>query len=60
MGKNAFDRNSKKPPGERADGAQQRQEQARGCSMCGRQGCDRTQHSYSLCGCHGRAYCPRP
>lgn len=38
------------------DDGHRRREQQRGCVMCGKKGCDRTQHSYSICQC-GSAYC---
>lgn len=32
-------------------------ERSRGCSKCGKKGCDRMNHSYSLCGRCSSPYC---
>lgn len=45
------------PSNARTEREWQQWEARRGCSSCGKTGCNRTNHSYTICGGCGSAYC---
>ncbi|GGQ88294.1 hypothetical protein [Couchioplanes azureus] len=45
------------PSNAKTEAEWRRWEQNRGCSFCGKKGCDRTKHSCGPCGSCGSLYC---